>query len=447
MSNQYDFIVIGSGPAAINFSKNVFSSGKSVLVIENDRFGGTCPNYGCEPKIYLEGAVRNVLMSQNLLNRGISQISKIDWQVLMQTKKQDFAQMSQNSEQDFKSINVDTLHGTAHFIDNQTIQVNGARYTASKIVIATGQRSNKLKFPGSEYTHNSNDVLDLEQLPNHVVFIGAGVVSMELATVLAAAGSKVDLIEFAERPLLAFSSRHVLATVESMKSRGINFYFDQGVTDIDKVGDKLTVTTSKGNQIDADYVVDASGRVANIEKLALENTDVKSSPKGIIVNEYLQTNAPNIFALGDVLDKKQPYLVPTAQVEAEYLVDQFLNGKREPITYPIIGASAFTFPQVAQVGIDVDKARQGNDYTVVDIDNLWTTDMEYRGVNDHNAKLSLVYNQDNELVGAAESSQSAINDVNNFIPLIGLKVTKQQIKDNYQLIFPAIAYKTRFNIH
>lgn len=446
MSDKYDFIVIGSGPAAVNFSRNIFQAGKSVLVVENDRFGGTCPNYGCEPKIYLEGAVRNVLMSQNLLGQGLSQESKINWAALMKSKKQAFTHTSQASEKDFQSMGIDTIYGTAHFLNNQTIQINDKTYTASKIVIATGERANKLKIPGREYTHDSNDILDLEELPEHVVFIGGGVVSMELATVMAAAGAKVDIIEYAERPLLAFSRKHVLTTLEVMKKRGINFHFNQGVTSVNKRGAKFIVETSTGMQIAVDYVVDASGRVANLDQLGLENTDVQYSSKGIVVNSHLQTHVKNIFALGDVLDKTQPHLVPTAQFEAEYLVNQFLTGESQPITYPIIGMSVFTFPQVAQVGVSVDMARQNHDYSVVDIDNLWKTDMEYRGVNDQHASLSLVYNQKDELVGAAESSQSAVNDINGFIPLIGLKVTKEQMKENYQLIFPAIAYKTRFNL-
>lgn len=84
---KYDIIIIGAGPAAINFSRAAQGSDKKILAIEGDKFGGTCPNYGCEPKIFLEGAVRNVLSSQLMQNRGIGQASTIDWQALMKTKK------------------------------------------------------------------------------------------------------------------------------------------------------------------------------------------------------------------------------------------------------------------------------------------------------------------------------------------------------------------------
>lgn len=95
---EYDVIIIGGGPAAINFSKAAKNSGKKILVVEGDKFGGTCPNYGCEPKIFFEGAVRNVLGSQLMKGRGIGQASRIDWAQLMQTKKQAWENVPNNEE-------------------------------------------------------------------------------------------------------------------------------------------------------------------------------------------------------------------------------------------------------------------------------------------------------------------------------------------------------------
>ena len=237
----------------------------------------------------------------------------------------------------------------------------------------------------------------------------------------------------------AFSSKHVLNTVAEMKKRGIKFYFGQEVSEIKRAENSFTVITSKDTQIQADYVVDASGRIANIDRLKLENTDVKTDKHGVIVNDHLQTAADNIYALGDVISKKEPKLVPTAKFEAEYLTHAFINNDNTPIKYPIIGSSAFTFPQIAQVGVNVDEARDNVDYTVKDIDKLSHSDMEYAGRNDQSAKLSLVFNKKGELVGAAESSQTAVNDINGYIPLIGLHV-------NYQLIFPAVSFKTEATI-
>ena len=122
---KYDIIIIGAGPAAINFSRAAQGSDKKILAIEEDKFGGTCPNYGCEPKIFLEGAVRNVLSSQLMQNRGIGQASTIDWQALMKTKKATWENMPAAQEMGFKNLGIDTLHGYAKFVDNYNVEVNG----------------------------------------------------------------------------------------------------------------------------------------------------------------------------------------------------------------------------------------------------------------------------------------------------------------------------------
>lgn len=447
MMKKYDIIIIGGGPAAINFSKAAQHSNKKILVIEGDKFGGTCPNYGCEPKIFFEGAVRNVLGSQLMEGRGIDQASRINWPQLMKTKKATWKNVPDSEEKSFVKVGVNTLHGYASFIDNHTLLVNEEEYYAPVIIVATGQKPRKLNFPGSKFTHNSNDVLDLDELPSKVTFIGAGIVSMELATMLAAAGSHVSIIEMLPRPMMAFSEKHVQNTVDDMRERGISFYFDQGVEKITKLSNDYEILTSDGNVIKSDYVVDASGRIANVDELHLENTDIKLSQRhSIIVDDHLETTAKGVYAAGDVIDKKEPALVPTAHFEAMYLADQIMNKKHNPIHYPIIGSSAFTFPQIAQVGINIDEARKDSQYHVVDMDQLYSSDMEYAGKNDKSAKLSLVFDTNNQLVGAAESSQNAIDDINGYIPLIGLHVTRKQLNDNYQLIFPAVNFKTEMSI-
>lgn len=116
--------------------------------------------------------------------RGIDQASRINWPQLMKTKKATWKNVPDSEEKSFVKVGVDTLHGYASFIDNHTLLVNEEKYYAPVIIVATGQKPRKLNFPGSKFTHNSNDVLDLDELPSKVAFIGAGIVSMELATML-----------------------------------------------------------------------------------------------------------------------------------------------------------------------------------------------------------------------------------------------------------------------
>ncbi|MFP3846257.1 dihydrolipoyl dehydrogenase family protein, partial [Priestia filamentosa] len=335
---KYDYIVIGSGPASINLSAGLKDSNKKVLVVEGDAFGGICLNYGCEPKIFLEGAVKTVLMSRQLLGKGISQPAVINWEDLMETKKQTFAPYPENAMRGMQSNHSDTLIGMASFVDSHTIKVNDEKIYGEKIVIATGQKPNKLPIEGSELTFSSNDVFSLDTLPESIVFIGGGFVSMELAVILNAAGAHVEIIEFADRPLKAFYSEHVKDVVQEMEGQGIIFHFNHAINKVEKSGDKYVVTSKQGLTIETDYVVDGSGRVPNIDKLNLDEVGVEYDRGGVLVNDYLETNVKGVYAIGDVVSKDPlvaPKLTSTSVFEGEYL-SNYLEGKtNDPIKYPV----------------------------------------------------------------------------------------------------------------
>lgn len=441
---KYDYIVIGSGPVAYKISAGLKDSNKKVLIVEGKTFGGICPNYGCEPKIFLEGAVKTVLMSRQLLGKGISNPATINWEELMKRKKQIFKAYPKNAIQGMQNNNSETLLGTASFVDNHIIKVNNEEIYGEKIIISTGQKPNKLPIEGSELTFSSDDVLSLDTLPENVVFIGGGYVSMELAVILNAAGAHVEIVEFADKPLTAFYSEHVKDLVQEMKDQGIVFHFNHAITKVEKNDYKFIVKSKQGLSLETDYVVDGSGRVPNIDSLNLDKVGIHYDRGGIMVNDYLETNVKGIYAAGDVVSKNPliaPKLTSTSQFEGEYLSD-YLEGKiSNPINYPVIASAAFTFPQIAQAGISVSQALEDKNFKVVHYD--LTPDFFYTGTNDYNAKLSLVFNQNNKLVGASEVSQTAADDINNFVDIIGLDLDKNVWKEKFLPIFPSVAYKTR----
>lgn len=338
---KYDDILIGSGPAAYKMANLLAKTDRKVLVVEGFEYGGTCPNYGCEPKIFLEGAARTVLESQQLLGRGISQPAKLDWEALMQTKLKRFDPWPSETRNIIKK-NHDIEDGYASFVDNQTISVNGHRYQATHIIIATGQTPNILDIPGKEYLHTSYDLLSLKELPQRITIIGAGFVGLELATLVAAAGAEVTIVVHSDRVLREFTKAEDEALVNEMEQRGIKFSFNTDTQKVSQEKDSLVVTTNHGEVL-TDYVLDATGRHPNIEKLALENTDVKYDRHGIDVDGHLMTSVEGIYAIGDVVNRKQPKLTPVAEFEGQYLFD-YLTGKTDQdIVYPTIGQAAFYF--------------------------------------------------------------------------------------------------------
>ena len=357
---KYDDILIGSGPAAYKMSNLLAQTDRRVLVIEGFEYGGTCPNYGCEPKIFLEGATRTVLQSQQLLGRGISQPAKLDWEALMQTKLERFDPWP-GETRDIIKKNHDVEDGYASFIDNQTVSVNGHQYQADHIIIATGQTPNILDIPGKEYLHTSYDLLSLKELPQRITIIGAGFVGLELATLVAAAGAEVTIVVHSDRVLREFTKAEDETLVNAMKQRGIKFSFNTDTQKVSQGKDGLLVTTDHG-EIQTDYVLDATGRHPNIEKLTLENTDIEYDRHGINVDGHLMTTVDGVYAIGDVVNRKQPKLTPVAEFEGQYLFD-YLTGKTDQdIVYPTIGQAAFTFPEVARAGVNPDDVVNDSNY-------------------------------------------------------------------------------------
>lgn len=440
--NDYNYVVIGSGPSLFRFLPGMQESNSKILVVEANDFGGICPNAGCEPKIFFEGASKISLISQKLVGKGIDNRAKINWTQLVQEKKRVFAPVPQNMQQLFEQ-QANTIHGTATFIDNHTIKVNNKLITSDHFVIATGLKPRALDITGKQYLLTSNDVFNMEELPESVAIIGGGYIAMEIASLLSVAGAHVTILLRSDRPLRAFDSRHVKKVVNEMKeSLGIDFQYDTEASEIQNNNAKFQVTTKDGRNLEFDKVVNASGRVPNIDSLHLENTDVTVDNQGIVVDEHLQTTASNIYAMGDVIKKAVPALTSIAQFEGEYLSSYLQGNKSKGIQHPVVGTVAFTFPQIAQAGVNIDQARQDSTLRVKDVE-IAQGDYVYTGTADYNAHLSLVYDQQNHIVGASEVSQTAVDDINALIPVIALDVDPKVWQEKMTLIFPSLAYKLR----
>lgn len=433
---KYDDILIGSGPAAYKMANLLAKTDRKVLVVEGFEYGGTCPNYGCEPKIFLEGAARTVLQSQQLLGRGISQPAKLDWEALMQTKLKRFDPWPGETRDIIKKSH-DIEDGYASFVDNHTISVNGHQYQADHIIIATGQTPNILNISGKEYLHTSYDLLSLKELPQRITIIGAGFVGLELATLVAAAGAEVTIVVHSDRVLREFTKAEDEALVNAMKQRGIKFSFNTDTQKVSQGKDGLLVTTNHG-EVQADYVLDATGRHPNIEKLALENTDIEYDRHGINVDGHLMTTVDSVYAVGDVVNRKQPKLTPVAEFEGQYLFD-YLTGKTDQdIVYPTIGQAAFTFPEVARAGVNPDDVAGDSQYQVKTVALKYGS--LYAGQNDHISTLTLVF-KDQQLVGASEIGDYAADDINNFLPIIGLKINGDEYRQKVMAIYPTLGDK------
>ena len=357
----YDYILLGTGPAGYKLAKGLAGDNHRILAVEPNLFGGTCPNVGCEPKIFLEGAVRAALATTNLVGKGIDQAATVDWATLMKTKKARFDSWPSETKAIYEQLpGVTVKVGAGRFTGPHTVAVGDEEFAGDQIVIATGARPHRLDFPGSELTHDSTDVLSLDQLPATTTIIGGGYVAMELATLLAAAGSQVTLLIRGDRVLKNFARENVRRLVKEMTGRGIRFAFNTSPAELKPQDGSLTLITNNGNALTTDYVIDATGRIPNVEALNLAAAGIEYDRHGIAVDENLQTSFAGVYAVGDVVNRPWPKLTPVAERQADYLLTRFgHDDPMAPFNLPVVASAVFSYPTLAQAGVNPDEATAG----------------------------------------------------------------------------------------
>jgi glutathione reductase (NADPH) len=407
---DYDTIFIGSGHATWHAAVALAHAQHKVAIIEEDTIAGTCTNFGCDAKILLDGPFELTEQLKQYQGIGINTTPTIDWSQLMAYKQQVIQPLSVQMTAVFKQLGITIITGHGELTDTHTVQVADSTYTADTIVIGTGQRPVKLAIPGAELMHDSRDFLDLPTMPKRLTLIGAGIISFKFANMAVLLGSEVHIIEFADRALPAFYSEHVEKMIAHLQAAGVHFHFGEALSQVTKSATGLLATTENGLTIESDDIIAATGRIPNIEYLGLTKVGVKTDRHGIIVDDHLRTNIPNIYASGDVISKTLPKLTPTATFESNYIAGQLL-GSTAAIDYPVIPSVVFTLPRIAQVGIPVENAKLDTDHFHVQALPYGKL-LAFQYQNEVDADLQLVFDQENYLVGASIYGNGAPDLIN-----------------------------------
>ena len=368
---EFDVFVIGTGTAGKGVAKDCAEAGWKVAIADNREYGGTCPNRGCDPKKVLVGITEIIERSQNMLGLGISKMPEVNWEDLQKFKYKFTGAIPAATEKDLAALGIKMYHQSPKFLDENTLSVEGKTVKAKKIVIATGNKPMPLKIPGAELMLNSDDFLELEKLPESMIFIGAGYIGMEFAHIAARLGVEVTVIDTEPRPLSNFDEDMVAHLTEASEAIGIKFIFNAKASKVEKLRKYLRVTaeTKNGEEISAKaaLVFNTAGRVPSIDELELEKGNVAFSNKGITVNEHLQnTTNPNVYACGDVSNSEGLPLTPLSSQESR-VVSANLLGKynKTEAHYPPQPSVVFTLPNVASVGLSEQQAKErGFDYVV-----------------------------------------------------------------------------------
>ncbi len=366
---EFDVFVIGTGTAGKTVAYDCAKAGMKVAIADNREFGGTCANRGCDPKKVLVAITEAMQNAANLMGKGIKNVPKINWQDLQKFKQTFVGAVPFVTEKNLKAAGIELYHQSPEFIDENTLSVEGKTIKANKIVIATGQIPTELKIPGREHLLVSDDFLELPELPESIVFIGAGYIGMEFAHIAARCGVKVTMIEFGPRPLAHFDEDIVSHLMEASKEIGIDFIFNASVTEVEKLRKNFKVNfkrSGKDDSIKSGMVFNTAGREPSIAALELEKGNVSFSKKGVEVNDFLQNPSnKSVYACGDVSASGSPPLTPTSSQEARIVSHNIRNGNKLKMNFPPVPSVVFTLPQMATIGLtEAEAKKRGYDFRV-----------------------------------------------------------------------------------
>ena len=356
---DYDLFVIGAGSGGVRAARMAASKGKKVAVAEERYLGGTCVNVGCVPKklfVYASQFPEQFLSSRGF---GWSQEShpSFDWSTLRDNKTKEIERLNGIYQSLIDSSGADLFDGRAKLQGPNSVFVNGATYSAKKILIATGGWPFIPEFPGSEYAISSNEMFFLDELPATAIVVGGGYIAVEFAGILNGLGVDTHLVYRGPHLLKSFD-REMSEKIEAgMKEKGVKLHLNTQITKIEKETNRFKVDVDPGESITCSLVLYATGRTANTSDLGLENTKIELHRDGSIpVNEQFCTVEPSIYALGDVIDRVQ--LTPVAIQEAMVLVDHLFGQGEATIDYGNIPTAVFCQPEFSTVGLSEEKAKK-----------------------------------------------------------------------------------------
>lgn len=415
-TSNFDLIVIGTGSGGSTAAGKCAKAGWSVVQIDSRPFGGTCALRGCDPKKVLVGAAELIDWNHRMKDHGISGNTLIDWQELMDFKRTFTKPVPESREKGMEKIGVTSFHGRASFVDEETIEVNGERLTAKNFLIAAGAKPAPLPIDGFEHLTTSTKFLDLDDLPQKLVFVGGGYISFEFAFIAAMAGSEVEIVHRGKRPLEGFDKDMVNILLKKARTLNIKVHLNTNVQSIIKDGSSFRVEASqKGTTkiFTGDLVVHGAGRVPDIDDIQLKEGNIERTNKGVSVNEYLQSSSnPRVYAAGDAADTNGLPLTPVAGFESHIVSSNLLEGNHRKAYYPAQPTTVFTLPPLTSVGLTEEQA-QKQDFDIEvnfkEIDGWYS----YKRTNESRVSFKTIINKENgQVLGAhvlGSKSEEIIN--------------------------------------
>lgn len=377
---MYDILVIGGGPAGVTAALRARELGATVALVERGQLGGTCTNDGCAPTRVLAKTARLLRDAQKFEQYGLEgERPQLNWERLLarthyivnvlHEKKQLIAHLQGSGIETFVGV------GSARFKDANTLVVGDSdeletraqtSLQAEKFIICAGGHARRLNFEGADLAITQSDVWQLKELPRRVAIIGGAATGCQLASVLNEFGSDVTLLDVAPRILPTEDADTSRVMRDEFKKRGVRIETGmQGVTRLEPVLGGLRLTYKRAEQpylLEVDAVIVAVGWMGNTGDLDLAAAGVKTERGYIVVNDALESSAPNIFAAGDITGRMM--LVQGATHEAIVAAENAVRGTHYEFRHTIVPHGGFTDPEYGSVGLTEAQARAQFDCVV-----------------------------------------------------------------------------------
>ncbi|CAI0378192.1 unnamed protein product [Linum tenue] len=370
---DFDLFVIGAGSGGVRASRFSTNFGAKKVGICELPFhpisseviggvGGTCVIRGCVPKKILVYGASFGGELEDARNYGWELKENLDfnWKKLLKKKTDEILRLNGIYKRLLSNAGVKLYEGEGRVVgpnEVEVTQLDGTklRYSAKHILIATGSRAHSPAIPGQELAITSDEALSLEEMPKRAVVLGGGYIAVEFASIWRGMGASVDLFFRKELPLRGFDDEMRAVVARNLEGRGINMHPRKNLTELIKTEDGIKVRTDHGEELVADVVLFATGRIPNSKRLNLEAVGVEVDKMGAIkVNEHSQTNIPSIWAIGDVTNRMN--LTPVALMEGTCFAKTVFGGEPTKPDYDHIPCAVFSIPPLSVVGLSEEQA-------------------------------------------------------------------------------------------
>ncbi len=403
---EFDVAIIGAGSAGYVAALRAADLGKKVLLVEHRELGGTCLNRGCIPTkallkashVYLE-AKESKVFGIDATNASFDPVSIRTWKETVVKKLV--------SGVDFllKARKVVVVQGKGKIVDVGTIEVHTGSsveiYKAKDTVIATGSEPAIIpafKIDGVNVL-TSDDALNLTSYPKEILIVGAGAIGIEFANFFNAFGTKVTIVEMMSQVVPTLKDKRLASLIQRIHNKkGINFKLGEKIENIEIKGENsVSLTLGNGEVIQSEKVLVSIGRKLNSDDIGLENIGVKTDRGRVVVDEYLRTNIPDVYAIGDVTGGL--LLAHKAMKEGE-VVAEIIAGKGSKMDYRVVPWVIFSTPEVASVGLTEEEAKEQGIDTIIG-EFPFTANGKAVAMNSVEGEVKIVGKKDtHELIGA-----------------------------------------------